>query len=237
MSKNSGTESRLDVGVLIAAAGKGERAGAGEPKQFRPIRNVPMLLHSIRPFARHPRVREIIVALPEVHATRPPGWLVELIGDRLRLVAGGATRAESVKNALDALDPNSTIVLVHDAARPFVCQEIVDAVIGVADSGVGALPALPVADTLKRTGPKSSRIVETVSRSCLWRAQTPQGFPRAMIEAAYQRAGTLGVSSYTDDASLAEAAGFSVEIVLGSERNIKVTTEEDFALAEFLASP
>ena len=235
MSEISGSASRLDVGVLIAAAGQGERAGAGEPKQFRLIRGAPMLLRSIRPFARHPRVREIVIALPAESASDPPEWLASLASDRLRFVAGGATRAESVKAALDVIDPGCATVLVHDAARPFVAPEIVDAVIACADTGTGALPAIPVSDTLKRTLPESSRVAETVRRAGLWRAQTPQGFPRSMIEAAYERAAAGEVLSFTDEASLVEAAGFPVEIVPGGDRNIKVTTEEDFALAELLA--
>ena len=94
-----------DVGVLIAAAGRGERAGADDPKQFRAIRGVPVLLRSIRPFARHPCVREIVVALPAEALGRPPEWLGAIAGERLRLAAGGATRADSVWAALEALDP------------------------------------------------------------------------------------------------------------------------------------
>jgi 2-C-methyl-D-erythritol 4-phosphate cytidylyltransferase len=235
MSEISGNASRLDVGVLIAAAGKGERAGAGEPKQFRLIRGVPLLLRSIRPFARHPRVREIVIALPAGLASDPPEWLASLASDRLRWVAGGATRAESVKAALDVIDPGCATVLVHDAARPFVAPEIVDAVIACADAGAGAVPAIPVSDTLKRTHPASSRVAETVSRARLWRAQTPQGFPRDMIVEAYERSTAGEVPAFTDEASLVEAAGFPVEVVPGGDRNIKVTTEDDFTLAELLA--
>jgi 2-C-methyl-D-erythritol 4-phosphate cytidylyltransferase len=235
MSKSSGTASRLDVGVLIAAAGKGERAGSGVRKQYRPIRGVPMLLRSIRPFARHPRVREIVVALPPSDLETPPDWLASVAGSRLRLVAGGETRAESVQAALAVLDRECGIVLVHDAARPFVAQETVDAVIAKATTGIGALPVVPVTDTLKRTESGSARVVETVDRELLWRAQTPQGFPRAVIEAAYRQADAGEIQSFTDEASLAEAAGYAVEIVGGSDRNIKVTTEADFSLAELLA--
>ena len=235
MSEISGSAPRLDVGVLIAAAGRGERAGAGEPKQFRLIRGAPMLLRSIRPFARHPRVRGIVIALPPDSVSNPPEWLASLVSDRLHFVAGGGTRAESVKAALDAIAPECTTVLVHDAARPFVAPEIVDAVIACADAGNGALPAIPVSDTLKRTQPGSPRVTETVSRAGLWRAQTPQGFPRSMIETAYAQAASGEIPAFTDEASLVEAAGFPVEIVPGGDRNIKVTTEDDFALAELLA--
>jgi 2-C-methyl-D-erythritol 4-phosphate cytidylyltransferase len=236
MSPSFGSASLPDVGVLIAAAGRGERAGAGDPKQFRAIRGVPMLLRGIRPFARNPRVREIVVALPGDRVEHPPEWLGAIVGDRLRLAAGGATRAESVRAALDALDPACTIVLVHDAARPFVSPEIVDSVIDAAAAGVGALPGVPVADTLKRTAGPPGAVLETVARSGLWRAQTPQGFPRTMIEEAYRRSGETA-GTYTDDASLVEAAGFPVKVVPGSDRNFKVTTDADFRLAELVAEP
>jgi 2-C-methyl-D-erythritol 4-phosphate cytidylyltransferase len=194
-----------------------------------------MLLRSIRPFARHPRVRQIVVALPAGFADRPPEWLGTVAGERLRLVPGGATRAESVGAALAAVSPECAVLLVHDAARPFVSPETVDAVVAVAARGTGALPAVAVADTLKRTGSGSTRVVETVDRSDLWRAQTPQGFPRTMLVQAFARVAPEDMPSFTDEASLVEAAGFPVEIVPGDDRNIKVTTAEDFELAEFLA--
>lgn len=219
--------------MLLPAAGSGERAGPGEPKQFRSIAGVPMLLRAIRPFAGHPRVRAIVVALPSSMTRRPPDWLTTIASERLRLVAGGDSRSASVRAALEALDPECTVVLVHDAARPFVAAETVDAVIAAAARGVAAVPAVPVADTLKRAD-EGRRVIETVNRTGLWRAQTPQGFPRAMLDAAYRRAdaGTLGA---TDDASLAEAAGFPVEVIPDLTSNIKITTSADFVLAEALA--
>ncbi len=226
----------LDVGVLIAAAGRGERAGPGVPKQFRPINGVPMLLRAIRPFARHPRVREIVVALPAETVSAPPDWLGTVAGNRLRLVAGGAARTDSVRVALAALDAACATVLAHDAARPFVDQDIVDAVIAATANGVVAVPAIPVADTLKQST-DDRRVVRTVDRSALWCAQTPQGFPRAMIEALFESSGETEVSSVTDEASLAEARGFPVCLVSGSSWNLKVTSEQDFEMAERLATP
>jgi 2-C-methyl-D-erythritol 4-phosphate cytidylyltransferase len=234
MSRNSARVSPPDVGVLIPAAGRGERAGAGELKQFRTIAGVPMLLRAIRPFAQHPRVCQIVVALSGEHATHPPPWLRDLVGSRLRVVSGGATRAASVRAALDTLDPACTVVLVHDAARPFVSADEIDRVIAVAARGSCALLATPLSDTLKRAGP-DGRVAATIPREHLWRALTPQGFPRATLEAAYRRAGSdLGA---TDDAALIEALGESVMLVEGRTTNLKVTTQEDFLLAEALARP
>ncbi len=215
------------------AAGVGVRAGAGEPKQFRPILGVPMLLWALRPFAAHPEVDQLIVALPAAFAERPPGWLVPLVSQRLRIVSGGATRADSVRAGLTALNAPLTIVLVHDAARPFVARSTIDAVIARARSGVGAVAAVPMGDTVKDVEGER-RVARTVGRERLWRAQTPQGFPRAIIEAAYA-AWTVGSPSPTDDAELVERAGFPVEVVADSPHNLKVTTEDDWRLAEALA--
>jgi 2-C-methyl-D-erythritol 4-phosphate cytidylyltransferase len=237
MSPNSERASRLDVGVLIAAAGRGARAGPGVPKQFRAVGGVPMLLRAVRPFAQHTRVREIVVALPAEAIATPPGWLADVAGGRLRLVQGGATRAQSVRAALAALDRACETVLVHDAARPFVSPETIDAVITTAGTGVGALPAVAVADTLKRVNGSTGRVIETVDRTGLWRAQTPQGFPRSMLVAAFDRAGPDAWSSYTDEASLAEAAGFPVKVVPDRVTNIKLTTEDEFLIAERFAAP
>lgn len=223
-----------NVGVLIPAGGRGERAGPGDPKQFRLIGGIPMLLRALRPFARHPRVRSIVVALPEPDATTPPDWLGELIGDRLRVVPGGATRRESVGCALRALDPACTVVLVHDAARPFVTLDDIDAIIEAVDAGRAAIVALPVSDTLKRAD-ADHRIVETVPRERLWRAQTPQGFPRTLLELAYEEPARAAKAA-TDDAALVEALGADVMVVPGRTANLKVTTPEDFRLAEALVA-
>src|SRR5205085_9420515 len=168
-------------------------------------------LRAIRPFASHPRVREIAVALPRKFVDQPPGWLAELSGDRLRLVAGGETRTESVLAGLRALSDGVKFVLVHDAARPFVHGETVSRVIDRAAVGVCAVAAIPLADTLKRVDPHGQLVLETVPRRGLWRAQTPQGFPRQVLEEAYQVwIGNRHTIDATDDAALVEAAGFPV---------------------------
>lgn len=220
-----------DVGVVIVAAGAGARAGPGEPKQFRPILGVPMLLRALRPFTSHPDVGQVVVALPVGFETRPPDWLAKLVGERLRLVAGGATRAHSVRAGLRALPEDVGIVLIHDGARPFVTRDTIDGVVGKARSGIGAVAAIPVSDTVKDV--EQSRITRTVARERLWRAQTPQGFPRAMIERAY--AGLDNEAAPTDDAELCERAGLPVAVVADSPYNLKVTTAEDFRIAEALA--
>ena len=225
-------DSPLDAGVVIVAAGAGVRAGPGDPKQFRPIHGVPMLLRALRPFTSHPAVRQVVVVLPPGFVAHPPEWLVKLVGERLALVAGGATRAQSVLAGLRGLLPDAAVVLIHDGARPFVTRETIDAVLGAARAGVGAVAAIRVTDTVKDV--ERDRITKTVARDRLWRAQTPQGFPRAMIERAYASLAN-GDAAATDDAELCERAGFPVEVVPDSPYNLKVTTADDFRIAEALA--
>lgn len=229
---------RAVVGVIIAAAGRGERAGLDVPKQFCAIAGVPMLLRSTRPFVSHPRVHAIVIALPADVVCTPPDWLEPITTERLRLVAGGDTRASSVRAGLDALNAACEIILVHDAARPFVSPGIIDAVIATAERGVGAVPAIAVRDTLKRVDDRSPRVAETVDRRGLWCAHTPQGFPRAMLTAACRRADAqpLGEEA-TDEAALVEAAGYPVELVPDRPCNIKITTSDDFVMAQALATP
>jgi len=222
-----------EVGVIVVAAGAGVRAGPGEPKQFRSIFGVPMLLRALRPFTSHPDVAQVVVAVPAGFAERPPEWLGKLRGERLTLVTGGETRAESVRAALALLDRAAGIVLVHDAARPFVRRETIDEVIARARAGVGAVAAVPVSDTVKEVV-EGNRITRSVARERLWRAQTPQGFPRAMLEQAYGRL-RADDAAPTDDAELCERAGFPLEVVADSADNLKVTTSDDFRIAEALA--
>lgn len=222
-----------DVGVLIAAAGQGIRVGGSEPKQFRKIAGVPMLLRAMDPFLAHHRVAQVVVALPESTVSTPPGWLGVGLDERVQLVAGGETRAHSVQAALNALEATCCIVLVHDAARPFVSAETIDAVISVAAQS-GALPAVPVSDTIKRGDEASGLVLETIDRRGLWRAQTPQGCPKDILEKAYETAGPSGFQDYTDESSLLEAAGFEVVLVPDTAANFKVTTEDDIRIAEAL---
>ena len=219
--------------MIVVAAGAGVRAGPGEPKQFRSIFGIPMLLRALRPFTSHPDVGQVVVALPPGSAERPPEWLGKLRGERLTLVTGGATRPDSVRAGLAALTVETTVVLIHDAARPFVSRETIDEVIARARAGVGAAAAVPMSDTIKEVV-DGNRVAHTVARNRLWRAQTPQGFPRSMLEQAYSR--LRGDNALpTDDAELCERAGFAVEVVADSPHNLKVTTSDDFRIAEALA--
>jgi 2-C-methyl-D-erythritol 4-phosphate cytidylyltransferase len=223
-----------DVGVIVVAAGRGTRLGGETPKQYLPIAGIPMVLRALRPFVSHPEVEQVVLVLPPDDAAAPPDFL-RALGAGLTVVAGGAERADSVAAGLAALPGSCTTVLVHDAARPFVERRVIDAVIAHARAGEGALAAIPVSDTLKEAAPDdATRVGRTVPRDGLWRAQTPQGFPRAVLERAHSAAGR-DRSAATDDAGLVERLGLRVRLVPDSPRNLKVTTPEDLALAELLA--
>lgn len=215
------------------AAGSGSRIG-GAPKQYRPIAGVPMVLRAVRPFAAHPEVAHLVLVLPPADAASPPDFLCAALGSGLTLAAGGAERSDSVANGLAALRPDCRIVLVHDAARPFVESATIDAVIRHARRGAGAVAAVAVTDTVKEVAPDGS-IVRTVPRERLWRAQTPQGFPRELLERAHAEAKMHGIAA-TDDAMLVERLGAPVHVVPDSPHNRKVTTAEDLAWAELWAA-
>jgi 2-C-methyl-D-erythritol 4-phosphate cytidylyltransferase len=222
-----------DVGVVIVAGGRGTRTGGAELKQFRWVAGKPMLLHSVQTFMARADVHTVVVVLPRSHAADPPPWLFQCDVDRLLVSVGGRERAESVANGLEDVPEEVRTVLIHDAARPLVPGDLIDRVVAEARRGHGAVPALPVVDTLKEVD-GAGRIVRTVERSRLWRVQTPQGFPREMIERAHAEARRDGVAA-TDDAGLCERLGLPVVVVAGSERALKVTEEGDFARAEALA--
>ena len=221
-----------DVGVIIVAAGLGTRTGSAELKQFRWVAGKPMLLHSVETFQRRLDVAMVVCVLPQSHVGDPPAWLFQSDIDRLLLSVGGRDRRESVANGLEDLPDGARVVLVHDAARPLVGEATIDRVVGEARSGRGAVAALPVVDTLKEVD-ETGRILRTVERTRLWRAQTPQGFPREMLEAAHRDVRESNIVA-TDDAALCERLGLPVVVVRGSERAMKVTEESDFAHVEAL---
>jgi 2-C-methyl-D-erythritol 4-phosphate cytidylyltransferase len=201
--------------------------GGGVRKQYTELAGEPILLRSLRPFLDHPEVEWVVVALPADDVDDPP---FELPGG-VTVVAGGAERGDSVRNGLAAVPAEAEAVLIHDAARPLLPASVVERVLRAIGEETGAIAAVPVADTLKRV--EAHRITETVDRSALWRAQTPQGFPRSMIVEAYERAGADGLAA-TDDAALVEQYGGRVVVVEGDTRNLKITRPEDLRLAEHL---
>jgi 2-C-methyl-D-erythritol 4-phosphate cytidylyltransferase/2-C-methyl-D-erythritol 2,4-cyclodiphosphate synthase len=214
--------------ALVVAAGTGSRFGGTLPKQYLPLGGANVLRHAVTALASHPRIANVVVAIrPEDREmfNRSVAGL-----DLLPPVAGGATRQDSVRLGLEALAAcRPRWVLIHDGARPFPDRELIDRVVEALDRAAAAIPCLPLRDTIKRA--ENGRIRETVDRSALWRAQTPQGFHFEAILAAHRAA--IG-RALTDDAAVAEAAGLMPLLVEGSEDNLKITTPQDLAAAERL---
>ncbi len=207
------------IAVIIVAAGSGARLGAGMPKAFVDIAGRSLLAHAVPAV---PSEAQLIIVAPASHLES-----AREVAPSAVVVAGAATRQGSVAAGLTALEPGIETVLVHDAARAFTPGDVFGRVIeAVASSGGGIIPVLPVTDTIKRVADDS--VIETVDRSALVAVQTPQGFPRAALDAAY----TAATEDYTDDAALFAAAGGSVGTVPGDPLSFKVTTPADLRRAE-----
>lgn len=215
--------------VIIPAAGSGSRSGRDIPKQYVELIGAPVLAHTIGAFTTLENCGEVVVAIDE--AWRELAERCAPSGSVVRFVHGGAERQDSVAAALAALSPTEEIVLVHDAARPCVSRELVERVVAAAAEHGAALPVLPVSETVKRVD-RDGQVIETVPRSELRLAQTPQGFRREVIERAYAEALRRGGAPATDDAALAEAIGTQVWTVIGDPANLKITMPQDFARAE-----
>ncbi|WP_312416321.1 bifunctional 2-C-methyl-D-erythritol 4-phosphate cytidylyltransferase/2-C-methyl-D-erythritol 2,4-cyclodiphosphate synthase [Shinella sp.] len=230
-------ENTLSCGVVIVAAGRGERAGshAEGPKQYRRIGGRPVISHTLDLFVNWQPAKHIVVV---IHPDDAP--LFEMAraaaspaGSRLSVVHGGATRQQSVLAGLDVLTDHAVShVLIQDAVRPFVEPAILDRTLTAFSHGARAvLPAVAVADTLKRAD-ANGNVAETVSRSGLFAAQTPQSFHFETILEAHRRAAASGRTDFTDDASIAEWAGVRVHLVEGSAGNVKLTLQKDIAMAD-----
>jgi 2-C-methyl-D-erythritol 4-phosphate cytidylyltransferase len=215
----------VSVWAILLAAGRGERLGLDHPKAFAKLGEDPLLAEPLRRLEDSDWIDAIVVVAP-------PEWEEPVIllaeelgcGKANACVAGGATRTDSVRAGLAEVPADALVVLVHDAARPFVSDEVIERVLAPLSEGWdGVVPGLPVSDTLKRVEPDGA-IVETVSRDSLYAVQTPQAFPADVLRRA-----VAGSAEATDCAGLVEAAGGRVKVVPGDERLLKVTTADDLA--------
>ena len=238
----------MKVFVIVPAAGLGTRMAPpsvaasrkkASSKQFKELGGMPILVHTLRKFAAAPAVHEIIVALrqDEIAGFRAQveKQFPEILSKRLQLVEGGEHRQDSVANALafTAAEPDD-IVLVHDAVRPLITAEIIANVIAAARKDGAAIAGLPAVDTVKQVERTAdgALIKATIPRASVVMAQTPQGFRYDILKKAFEDAAADGFLG-TDEASLMERAGLPVVVVMGSPRNLKITTPADMELAEF----
>lgn len=225
--------------AVIPAAGRGVRLGPGAPKALRALGGTPMLIHAVRAMARSRAVSLVVVVAPPAEAAEVRLLLGEhALPERTELlvVPGGQTRQDSVRAGLDALPPDVTSVLIHDAARPLVPVDTVDSVIeAVRDGAPAVVPALPLADTVKEVEPgkpgEPEPVLGTPERARLRAVQTPQGFDLATLRQAHAAIAVAGEGA-TDDAGMMERLGVTVVVIPGHEEAFKVTRPLDLVLAE-----
>ena len=226
----------LKSAAVIVAAGRGSRAntGSGAAKQYISVAGRPVLTWTMQAFLSHPRIDLVQVV---VHADDMELYASCLPVDQTGLlspVIGGATRQASVRCGLEALSAHAPdYVLIHDAARPLVDHTTITATIDALAETAGAIAALPMGDTIKRVA-TGGIITDTVERSGLWRAQTPQAFHFKAIRDAHAEAAESGRNDFTDDAAIAEFAGIKTVVIEGRADNLKITSPRDFILAERL---
>lgn len=217
-----------NVGAVIVAAGSGQRFGTGDrPKQFLELQGVPILRRALGSLLPGDRIAHTVLVLAEAYAGDPPAWIREL---DVQVVAGGATRSDSVRQGLASLPRDVATVLIHDGARPLLRPQLVERVLDAAGADNAVIPGIPVTDTLKAAD-RGGTVLRTVDRAGLWSVQTPQAFPLARLMEFHDRAAAEGFQP-TDDAGLFERYGVPVRIVHGDPFNLKVTTPVDLYLAE-----
>ncbi len=215
--------------VIIPAAGSGSRMKLNYPKQYHEIAGIPILIHTLRAFIDHPVIATIVLVVPREHLGETAELLDahDLDRSKVKLVAGGRRRQDSVFNGLQQISDKTSVVLVHDGARPFVSHELISQCFITAKKHGSAIAAIPVTDTLKRSDAQM-RVTATVDREELWQAQTPQAARYELLHRAFTANGNTDV---TDESSLLEKAGIPVQLVMGAETNFKITRPADLILA------
>ena len=219
------------VTAIALAAGRGERLKSKVPKLLAKIGSKPVIIHTLEALSRNPSIKDIILVANAKNLREMTAWVKRYhIRKISSVVEGGARRQDSLGNGLKAVDSRTDLVLIHDAARPFIDKNLIDSVINVAKKSGAAITGVPVKATIKKAFGKV--VDKTIERKNLWEIQTPQVFKKDLILKAYKKFGKIDV---TDDAMLVEKLGGKVNIVEGSYSNIKITTPEDLVLAEAIA--
>ena len=217
--------------AVIVAAGKGKRMGTEISKQFLPLRGKEILTHTVEKFEAAKHIRDIILVTGQDSLQDVRDMVQEYNWKKVvSVVAGGKERQDSVWNGLQAVSADTEIVLIHDGVRPFVTEEILNDSIETAMEMGGCVAGVPAKDTIKVCNAENIAVA-TPDRSTLWQIQTPQTFRKELILQAYMQAKEDGFTG-TDDASLAEHSGYPVKVIMGSYRNIKITTKEDLLVGE-----
>ncbi len=222
--------SSANAWAVIVAAGRGKRFGGGEPKQFAHLAGRPMVVRALDPFRSHRSVLGVTLVVPPEHAERPPTWLSRLSDGGVRVVPGGETRTDSVSLGLETVADSAQLVAIHDGARPLITSEAISLVLAAAGAERGAIAARPVTDSLKRAD-ANGLILSSVDRDGLWRAETPQVFPRQLIIDIHSRARADRITE-SDCAALCQRYGVEIQLVEIPGPNTKVTHLADMALAE-----
>ena len=224
------------ISAVVPAGGRGVRMGSDVPKQFLTLGDIPLLVHALKIFESSSIISEVVLVVPEDDCAYCRDHIVPMYGLKKisQVVGGGRRRQDSVLNGIQATNPTSDIVVVHDAVRPFVTERMIADVVKAARKHGAAIVAIPLRDTVKRVN-FDGLIEETLSREKLWAAQTPQAFQRDILLRAHEQGETDGVDA-TDDAFLVERMGLSVSVVQGSFHNIKVTRPEDLQMGQAILS-
>ena len=221
----------MKVSAIIPAAGSGERFG--EEKQFKLLSGRPLFFHTLKLFLQSDYIDEIIVAVPNANVDPTHRDVLSMsAGKPVKVVAGGTRRQDSVKNGIDVSDSDSTLVCIHDAARPFVTEDLIQRSISACEFADGAVVGIPSKDTVKFS--ENGLVKETLDREKIWLAQTPQCFHKNKLLQALYYAETENLTG-TDESALMEAMGFSIKLVDGDSNNFKITTKDDWIRAEIVA--
>jgi 2-C-methyl-D-erythritol 4-phosphate cytidylyltransferase len=221
----------MKVSAIIPAAGSGERFG--EEKQFKLLSGRPLFFHTLKLFLQSDYIDEIIVAVPSANVDSTHRDVLSMsAGKPVKVVAGGTRRQDSVKNGIDVSDSDSTLVCIHDAARPFVTEDLIQRSISACEFADGAVVGIPSKDTVKIS--ENGLVKETLDREKIWLAQTPQCFHKNKLLQALYYAETENLTG-TDESALMEAMGFSIKLVDGDSNNFKITTKDDWIRAEIVA--
>lgn len=221
----------MKVSAIIPAAGSGERFG--EEKQFKLLSGRPLFFHTLKLFLQSDYIDEIIVAVPSANVDSTHRDVLSMsAGKPVKVVAGGTRRQDSVKNGIDVSDSDSTLVCIHDAARPFVTEDLIQRSISACEFADGAIVGIPSKDTVKFS--ENGLVKETLDREKIWLAQTPQCFHKNKLLQALDHAETENLTG-TDESALMEAMGFSIKLVEGESNNFKITTKDDWIRAEIVA--